>query len=249
LVPIFLIVLLVKKVNPIACLIMAVCIGILVAIFYQGFGLEDMALCLADGMQADSKVDFVNEVCSKGGINAMWWMISIILMGFGMSEILLQTDTFKVMVNAMSNVIKSTKSIVISTLFTAILLTVSTANAYISSMVTASAFGEFYDRIGLDRKVLSRTIEDGSTVILIAPWDSTVVFFCTIFGVTFAEWRLFYVLGYLSPIFTIICALTGFGIFYTNKKRGWGKNKYNPKTDPPITLETTETFYKEKETN
>lgn len=245
--PVFLIAVLVKKVNAIACLIMAVCVGILVAVFYQGFGLEDLAVCLADGMQADSDVEFVNEICAKGGINAMWWMISIILMGFGMSEILLQTETFSVMVKAMSNVISSTKSIVISTLFTAILLTVSTANAYISSLVTASAYGEFYDRIGLDRKVLSRTIEDGSTVILIAPWDSTVVFFCTLFGCTFADWRMFYIVGWLSPLFTIICALTGYGIFYTNRKKGWGKGKHVPNKEKPIPTEVTEQYYAEQQ--
>lgn len=241
--PVILIVLLMKKINAIACLIIAVCIGILVALLYQGIGLEDLAVFLADGMTIDSDVEFVNEVCAKGGINAMWWMISIILMGFGMSEILLQTETFSVIVKAMSRVVNSTKSIVVATLFTAILLTVSTANAYISSLVTASAYREFYDKIGIDRKVLSRTIEDGSTVILIAPWDSTVVFFCTLFGCTFADWRLFYVVGWLSPILTIVCALTGYGIFYTNKKKGWGKDKYNPKTDETIPMDVTEKYY------
>lgn len=245
--PILLIVLLVKKINAIACLFMAVCTGILVAVFYQGFGLEELAVVLADGMDAGSDVEFVNEICAKGGINAMWWMISIIIMGFSMSEILLSTETFSVMVKAMSKLISSTTSVVVSALLTAILLTVCTANAYLSSMITASAFGEFFDRIGLDRKVLSRTIEDGSTVILIAPWDSTVVFFCTLFGCTFADWRFFYVMGWLSPIFTIICAITGYGIFYTNKRKGWGRDRYSPKKDEPIPMEITKQYYREQE--
>ena len=245
LMPVLLIVLLVKKINPIACLIMAICAGILIAVFYQRIGIEDLAIILADGMDAGSDVEFVNEICAKGGINAMWWMISIIIMGFSMSKILLETETFSVLVKALSKTIASTTSVVVSSLCTAIILTVCTANAYISSMITASAFGEFFDRIGLDRRVLSRTIEDGSTVILIAPWDSTVVFFCSLFGCTFADWRLFYVMGWLSPLFTILCAITGFGIFYTNKKKGWGKDKYSPKKNEPIPVEVTEAYYKE----
>lgn len=241
--PVFLIVILVKRTNAFASLIMAICVGILVAVLYQGIGVGDMAVILADGMTANSDVDFVNEICAKGGINAMWWMISIIIVGFAMSEILLQTDTFKVLVKALSRVIASTSSTVIATLLSSVLLTVCTANAYIASMVTGVAFSEFYDRIGLDRKILSRAIEDGSTVILIAPWDSTVVFFSSLFGCAFAEWRLFYFMGWLNPLFSIICALTGYGIFYTNKKRGWGKNKYSPKKDEPISQEETEAYY------
>ena len=52
-------------------------------------------------------------------------------------------------------------------------------------------------------------------------------------------------MGWLSPLFTILCAITGFGIFYTNKKKGWGKDKYSPKKNEPIPVEVTEAYYKE----
>jgi Na+/H+ antiporter NhaC len=45
---------------------------------------------------------------------------------------------------------------------------------------------------------------------------------------TTADYAPYYVWGYIVPLFTIFCGYTGFGMFYTRGRRGWGKNKSLP---------------------
>ena len=246
LVPVALIVLLMKKVNSTACLFFAIISGTLICIFYQGVDISQMGLILMDGLKMDSGISFIDELCSRGGLNTAWWIISLIMLGYAMGQILIATKVFDVVVGVIVRHAKSVRGTVVATLVTGLILNAGTATPYVPPLLTGTMFRNRYDELGIDRSVLSRTIEDATTIPLLVPWESNAMYFCTLLGCTFGELYPNFILGYLCPILTVFCAVTGYGMLYTNGKKGWGKNKYRPGIDAPIPTEVTLRYYQEE---
>lgn len=246
LVPAALIVLLMKKVNSTACLFFAVISSTLICIFYQGVEISQISLILMDGLKVESGINFIDELCSRGGLNTAWWIISLIMFGYAMGQILIETKVFDVVVGVIVSHAKSVRGTVLATLATGLILNAGTATPYVPPLLTGTMFRDRYDKLGVDRCVLSRTIEDATTIPLLVPWESNAMFFCSLLGCTFGELYPNFIMGYLCPILSVFCAVTGFGILYTNGRKGWGKDKYNPDIDTPISAEVTLHYYQEE---
>ena len=91
-------------------------------------------------------------------------------------------------------------------------------------IIPAKAFGEKYDEMGIDRCVSSRTCEDGGTLVCpMVPWGSSGVYTAATLGVATLEYLPFYLMGYINPIFVLLCAFTGFGIIKADKKEAAAK--------------------------
>lgn len=199
-----------------------------------------------DGLKVESGINFIDELCSRGGLNTAWWIISLIMFGYAMSQILIETKVFDVVVGVIVSHAKSVRGTVLATLATGLILNAGTATPYVPPLLTGTMFRDRYDKLGVDRCVLSRTIEDATTIPLLVPWESNAMFFCSLLGCTFGELYPNFIMGYLCPILSVFCAVTGFGILYTNGRKGWGKDKYHPDIDTPISAEGTLHYYQEE---
>ena len=70
-----------------------------------------------------------------------------------------------------------------------------------------------YDRFGLHRKNLSRTLEDSGTAFApIVPWSVTGAFIATTLGVETVEYILYAPMTYLGIIFGLLYSISGFKI-------------------------------------
>ena len=93
------------------------------------------------------------------------------------------------------------------------------ADPYLAMILPAKAFGERYDELGIDRCVTSRTCEDGGTLVCpMVPWGTSGVYTAATLGVATLSYLPYYLMGWINPIFVILCAVTGFGIFKAEKK-------------------------------
>lgn len=242
--PILLILMLSKKVNSLFCLSFAIVGGMVVALFWQRMDLMSLSSALLNGMSATTGSDIVDSICAKGGINSMWYTICIVLVGFSMSEVLKAAKVYEVVVSCFENKLRSPRVIIIASLAFGLILVVGVAAPYVPALIMAACFNDLYDKAGIDRRVLSRSIEDTTTIMQVfVPWSATCIFFNALYDCTTVTLASYYFIGYLNPIISIILAITGYGVFYTNGKRGWGKNKYIPGKDKPITLEQTAAYY------
>lgn len=197
------------------------------------------------GLHVKTGSEIVDMICSKGGLNSMWYIVSVTILGFAMSEVLTETHVYETLVNSFADKLRSPKSIITSSLLTGMLLSFGTAASYVPALITAGCYKDIYNKAGIDRRVLSRTLEDGTTITNpMAPWLPSGMFFATLFGCEVWAYLPYYLLGFFNPLMAIICAFTGYGVFYTNHKKGWGKNKYQPEKDGTIALAVTEEYYK-----
>ena len=103
--------------------------------------------------------------------------------------------------------------LVISTWVLTFLLSFFAADPYLAMIIPANVWGQCYDEQGLRRSVLSRTLEDGGTIICpMVPWGTNGIYCSATLGVAVSSYLPYYFLGLLTPAAMLFCALSGFGI-------------------------------------
>ena len=220
-----------KKMGSIQALGIAIAVGILFALT-QGFSFDEICTALSGGLKLDTGVAAVDDMLSKGGLNSMTSVITIIICGMPLGSVLRETKTLETIVYHFKGLISSPGNVVASSTITTTLLCYLTGSSYGAYILTSAAFGSAYDDWKIHRKVLSRVCEVAVVVQCLAPWTSGGAYMSGLFGMTTMDYAPYYVWGYIVPIMTIICGYTGFGMFYDNTVRGgirgWGKNKFVP---------------------
>ena len=86
--------------------------------------------------------------------------------------------------------------------------------SYISMILTGQIFREKFNELGIDRSVLSRSLEEGGTLITpLIPWTTTGVFFAATLGVDTLDYFTWALLNLINPILGILFAYLGIAIF------------------------------------
>lgn len=217
-----------KKAPAIFVMGVAITLGVLFA-FFQGVNLLAIGKGLIHGYNAETSVSAVNKMLSKGGVYEMKDTVFIIALGLPMGGILKSTHTLETIVFKFKNLVNSRVGVVVATLLTILIMAAVCGDTYASYILTCSAYAAAYDRLQLDRRMLSRSCELGVIMNCIFPWTAGGMFMSSLFGISTLTYAPYYYWGYLIFIMSIVCIATGWGVFYTNGQRGWGKNKVTAK--------------------
>jgi len=95
----------------------------------------------------------------------------------------------------------------------------------VSIIVTQQTFEDAFDRMGIHRRVLSRTLEDSGTLSApIVPWGVATLFVMSTLGCG-TEYIKFAWFIFIVPIFSILCAATGIGIWDKEGNPMWKRGK------------------------
>ena len=112
-----------------------------------------------------------------------------------------------------------TISVVSSTVASGLFFNLATGDQYISIILTGNLFGHLYDNRGLERRLLSRSVEDSATVTsVLIPWNSCGMTQSTVLGVATLTYMPYCIFNLVSPLMSIIAAATGYKIFKTTPK-------------------------------
>lgn len=109
-------------------------------------------------------------------------------------------------------------SMVASTVASGVFFNLSTADQYISIILTGNMFKEIYHRNGYESRLLSRTTEDAVTVTsVLVPWNTCGMTQATILGVATLTYLPYCFFNLISPLMSILVEWTGYKII--RKKR------------------------------
>ncbi len=171
----------------------------------SGLGWPDIWHVWFNGFTASTGFEPVDELLTKGGINSMLFTVSLVILALGFGGLLFVTGIVPVMLLAFQKRLKKVRSIIISTAATAIGVNVLIGEQYLSIMLTGETFKSVYEKAGLSRKALSRTLEDAGTVINpLVPWSVCGVFIADVLGVPVLTYLPFAFFCLLSPIITVL---------------------------------------------
>ncbi len=152
----------------------------------------------------------------SGMLNTVWLVICAMCFGGVMTGSGMLGALTRVFVRC----VHRTVSVVASTAGAGIFFNLCTADQYISIILTGRLFRGLYAQRGLEPCLLSRTVEDSSTVTsVLVPWNSCGMAQATVLGVSTFAYMPYCIFNIVSPLMTVLIAAAGYKIC----KKGFGK--------------------------
>ena len=153
----------------------------------------------------------LDSLLTRGGMAGMldtiWLIISAMMFGAAMEK----TGMLEVITHKILRAVRSTGSLILATLSTAIGLNVIASDQYISIVIPGRMFRAEYVRRGLDPKNLSRALEDSGTLTsALVPWNTCGAFMAASLGVPTLVYLPFAFFNYTNPFISVIYGFTGF---------------------------------------
>ena len=216
---VLMIVLIVIKFPALQTLLLCSIVGMVFTIIFQGRSLIEAGTYWYSGYVGETGNETIDKLLTRGGMSGMWYTVVLMMVGLSMGGLMIRTGIVRDLMEKVGGVTKSRAGLIIAHLISGYILSFIASDPYLTMLIPAEAFGEGYDNLGLDRSVMSRTCEDGATIVApMVPWGSNGVYTATTLGVATASYIPFYLMGFINPIFVIICAVTGFGCIKAKKE-------------------------------
>ena len=216
---IVLLVLSIKGVDAVPTMFISIIIAVLIALFIQDKALASILNSLYSGEAHHSGIESLDNLLGRGGIASMMWTLSLALIALALGGILSTFGFLRVLIFGLISNVKRTGTLVATTIIACIVGNLTMAEAYMSIILGGRLFSESYDRLGVNRLVLSRSLEDGATLsAALIPWTTAGAFFAYSLGVDAIEYAPYAILNWLNPIVSIVFASMGIALFKTKDK-------------------------------
>ena len=155
----------------------------------------------------------LNELVATRGMGGMMPTIWLILCAMCFGGVMSGSGMLSALTRLFMRFAKRTVSVVSSTIATGIFCNLTTADQYISIIITGNTFGDLYRQRGLEGRLLSRSVEDSATVTsVLIPWNSCGMTQSTVLGVATITYLPYCLFNLISPLLSIIVAATGYKI-------------------------------------
>lgn len=193
------------------------------ALIFQPFNLTDLLQTLNKGFETATMVDGavtaeVATLLDRGGLYALIDAIVIAFTVFVYIGTLDNIRAMPVVVDRVFRFAKSRKTTILVSLGLTAVTNAMTSNQYATSFIVGDAFKIKYDQLGINRKVLSRSIEDyGTMVESIVPWTVTALFMVATLGVPVADYWHWQLISLVNLVVAPTLVLLGIGMFYESK--------------------------------
>ena len=216
-VPVITISLVIKKIPAIPGLFCGSIIGGIAAMLTQKTSLKDFITSLQVGYVSNSGNQFVDDLLTRGGMNSMMWTVALIICALFFGGVMERTGMLNAIANKILSLAKSTGSLILATVFTAIASNALAAEQYLSIVITGRIFKDAYAKRNLHPVTLSRVLEDAGTMTSpLIPWNSCGAYMMAALGIAPWIYVPYCFLNLINPIISIIYGYTGFSIKYLN---------------------------------
>ncbi|MFD1705380.1 Na+/H+ antiporter NhaC [Siminovitchia sediminis] len=199
--PLFTLYVVYKRLPAVPSLVFIIALGALASLFVQGSNMTQIVNVMTDGYKADSGLDTIDSLLSRGGIIS----IGLVVLATGLGGILDGTGAFRTIIETVAAKIKSTGSLILTTILSTFLVGLASGEQYLSIILPARTFRDKYKERELDTKNLSRCVEAAGTVgINLIPWSVTSLFASQVLGVSPMAFIPFIFFAFLVPAINVI---------------------------------------------
>lgn len=242
-VPIVVVVLIVKKMPALPALLIGTLLGSVFALIFQPELVEQVASTASfDGKLYDTfngispgftksfigsmqamfgEISFTtgNTILDEQGLlsakgmygmmNTIWLILSAMIFG-GVME---GSGMLKCIASAIISKVKSTGSLITSTVGTCVFFNATASDQYLAIVVPGRMYADTYREKGLAPENLSRSLEDSGTVTsVLIPWNTCGAYHASVLGVSTGTYLPYCFFNIISPFMTILVAYTGYKI-------------------------------------
>lgn len=201
------------------CMLLASVVAIFMGMGFQGFDFKTGMTAFYSGFNvtmtnfSGEVIPQINTLLNRGGLMGMMSTILLIFCAFAFGGIYSKSGCITVILEMLMKGIKSVGSLITSTVVATIFMSLVTGSSYLAILVPGEMFAPAFDKFGLHRKNLSRTLEDaGTCVVPLVPWAVAGTYMAKTLGVATVQYLPWAVLCYSSFVFAIIFGFTGLTI-------------------------------------
>jgi NhaC family Na+:H+ antiporter len=120
-----------------------------------------------------------------------------------------------VIVEGLAHWIKSTGGLIAAVLASAYTVILLTGNQALAIILAGQVFLPVFKHRGIDRVVLTRTLEDSGTLAApLVPWGVAGGVCAQLLGVPTMEYLPYMWLAFLVPVFSLVYGFTGFAVWW-----------------------------------
>jgi len=226
LVPAVVILLIVRKTQPLIALLIGTLLGGLFAIIFQ----PEIVMNITEAEQLDFRSAYqgvmnaitvdtaietnnaeLNDLFTSGGMYGMLGTIWLIICAMVFGGVMDAIGALSTISAALLKLAHTIFGLFASTVTTCLVLNVTASDQYLAIVVPGKMFSKAFEEKGLAPENLSRTLEDSGTVTsVLVPWNTCGAYQSRVLGVSVEDYFIFAIFNWLSPIMTLIFA--GFSI-------------------------------------
>lgn len=203
----------IRKVPAEITMSLSVVIAIIIAIFYQDQGSVSVLNALWENTRGNTGIDNLDDLLGRGGIFSMSWTLILALMALALGGILHGAGFLATLLSGIIQRIQHAAALVATTICSGLIGNMAMGEAYISIILNCQLFKEKYEKQGLDKSILSRSVEEGSTLTTgLIPWTTAGAFYTATLGVPVLDYLPYAFFNYLNAFISIGFAFIGFGL-------------------------------------
>ncbi len=221
-VPVVIIAMIIRKVQPIIALLLGSLLGLLFALIFQPnliaqlsgathLGISENYMVLMDaatrGLTVETSNAQLNDLFSSGGMKGMLGTIWLIITAMIFGGIMESIGALSRISQALLSMAKSVFGLFASTVASCLALNITASDQYLAIVVPGKMFKQAFDDKDLAPENLSRSLEDSGTVTsVLIPWNTCGAYQSAALQVDVVEYFAFAIFNYLSPLMTLIFA-------------------------------------------
>lgn len=184
------------------------------ACLLQKVSLSAMLGAAMNGFSSDTGVAMVDKILSRGGMVSMYSTVAIIILSATMGAVLEKSGVIDSLVNnVLLKAVHKPCGLILSTMVYCYSLLLISGHQVMPIILGGRTFRPAYDRMGIESKVLSRTLEDTCTIgAPLVPWGTSCAYMFSVLGIGIA-YIPYAFLCYIVPLFSVLYACTGWFVW------------------------------------
>ena len=208
--PCLVIVMVVMKIPPLPALLGGTVLGGMFAMLTQSRSLADIILSAKSGYVSETGVKMVDDLLTRGGLDYMMNTVALIICALSFGGIMERTGMLEVLAKSLLKRVKSTGSLVATTIFSCIGMNAIASDQFIAIVIPGRMYKNAFDSRGLHPKNLSRCLEDAGTLSSpLIPWNSCGAYMWATLGVNPLLYLPYAFLNLANPIVSLFYGYTG----------------------------------------
>ena len=211
-IPVITLALIALRVKTIYVLAISVLLGLGAMFMFQPQLTSELNIAQALWTDTEFKTDSAafNNLASTSGFMGMLPTIELVLAAMIFGATLIGTGMIRSISEAFVKRLHRRTAIVGATVGSGLALNAATADQYLSLIVGANIYRDVYGRSHLEKRLLSRTLEDSVSVTsVLIPWNSCGVTQAAVLGVPTLIYLPYCVFNWLSPLMSLAIAALG----------------------------------------
>ncbi len=183
----------------------------IIAIIFQKASITDVATAMNTGYVAQTGVEEVDNLISRGGMMSMMETQLVAFTAFSFGGIMQATGLLSVILDRIMKFATKVWSIVLTTIGTAIIVALVTGSSYLSIIIPGDLLSAVYKKKGLAAKNLSRIVEEcGAIIVPLIPWSMAGVYITGTLGVSTFSYLPWAIMNYAAVVILAIYGFTKF---------------------------------------